>query len=202
MTSMPEHDPLVSLWQTAPKPDTQHLVQDLQRLNRLHQRLDRTVLAIMCGVAILLIFEEATGRTGSRGLLSLGFIAVVVVGVLWKRRARCSRLDALTMGTISLLKAMIKRAKKDLFIARCLYAGVPLGATVGYLVSNFVGIGASSHWRAAHSHLDHSHLDMVQTVADVAVLIVMIVAGFILARSRSVQVRELNEKLRAIESDL
>jgi hypothetical protein len=197
MTSMPPHDPLVSLWQTAPKPDTQHLVQDLQRLNRLHQRLDRTVLAIMCGTAILLIFEDATGRTGSHGFLSLGFIAVVVTGVLWKRRARCSRLDALTQGTISLLKAMIKRAKKDLFIARCLYAGVPLGATVGYLVSNYVGIGASSPVSASHPQLE-----MVQRIAHIVVLIVMIVAGFILARSRSVQVRELHEKLRAIESDL
>jgi hypothetical protein len=114
-----------------------------------------------------------------------------------KKRARCNRLDALTQGTISLLKAMITRAKKDLFVARCLYAGVPLGAAVGYVVSNFIGIGASSQGRAAHLHLE-----MVQRVADVVVLIVMMVAGVILARSRSVQVKELNEKLRAIESDL
>lgn len=197
MTSMPEHDPLVSLWQTAPKPDTQHLMQDLQRLNSLHQRLDRTVLAIMCGVAILLVFEEATARTVTHGFLSVGFITVVAVGVIWKRRARCNRLDALTLGTISLLKAMIARAKKDLFIARCLYAGVPIGAAVGYVVSYFLGIRASSPGRAANPHLE-----IVQTVADVVTLIAMMVIGVILSRSRSVQVRELSEKLRAIESDL
>jgi hypothetical protein len=46
MTSSPPHDPLVTLWQTAPKPDAQRLVRDLQRSNRLHERLNRTVLAI------------------------------------------------------------------------------------------------------------------------------------------------------------
>lgn len=197
MTPMPEHDPLVSLWQTAPEPDTQHVMKDLQRLNRMHQRLNRTVLAIMCAVAILLIFEEATGRRSSHGFLSVAWIAVVVVGVVWHRRARCKRLDALTLGTISLLKAMIARAKRDLFVARCLYAGVPLGAAVGYVVSKFLGNGGSSQGRAAHPRLE-----MAQTAADVVLLIVMMVAGVILARSRSVQVRELNEKLRAIESDL
>jgi len=197
MTSMPPHDPLVSLWQTAPKPNTQHLMQDLQRLNRLHRRHNRSVLAIVCGIAALLVFEEATGRAASHGFLSLGFIAVVVTGVVWQKRARCNRLDVLTLGTTRLLKAMIARAKRDLFVARCLYAGVPLGAAVGYAVSKFFGIGAPSQGRAAHLHLE-----MVQTVAAVVTLVVMIVAGAILARSRSVQVRELNEKLRAIESDL
>jgi hypothetical protein len=197
MTSMPPHDPLVSLWQTAPKPDTQNIMQDLQRLNRLHQRHNRTVLGVLCGIAVLLVFEEATGRLASHGIVSAGWIAVVVTGLVWQKRARCSRLDALTMDTVRLLKAMIARAKSDLFVARCLYAGVPLGAAAGYIVSKLAGIGASEAVTAAHPHLD-----MVQTGAGIVALAVMIVAGVVLARSRSVQVRELKEKLRAIESDL
>ena len=197
MTSMPPHDPLVSLWQTAPKPNTQHLMQDLQRLNRLHRRHNRSVLAIVCGIAALLVFEEATGRLASHGIVSAIWIAGVVAGLVWQRRARCSQLDALTPDTVRLLKAMIVRAKSDLFVARCLYAGVPLGAAVGYVVSKSAGIGASESGRAAHPHLE-----MVQTGAGVAALIVMMVVGVILARSRSVQVRELSEKLKAIETEL
>jgi hypothetical protein len=197
MMSMPPHDPLVSLWQTAPKPDTQHLMQDLQRLNRLHQRHNRSVLAIVCGFAVLLIFEEETGRLASHGIVSVIWIAGTIAGLVWQKRARCNRLDALTMDTVRLLKAMIARAKSDLFVARCLYAGVPLGAAVGYVVSRLAGIGASSPANVAHPHLD-----IVQTGAGVVALIVMIVVGVVLARSRSLQVRELTEKLRAIESDL
>ena len=197
MTSMPSHDPLVSLWQTAAKPDTQHLMQDLQRLNRLHQRHNRTVLAIVCGFALLLVFEEATGRLGSHGILSLLWIAVVVAGVLWQQRARCNRLDALTLDTVRLLKTMIARAKRDLFVARCLYAGVPVSATTSYVVSKLAGIGAPEPTRELHSHIE-----AVQTGAGVAALIFMMAAGVILARARSVQVQELSEKLRAIESDL
>jgi hypothetical protein len=55
MSSLPAHDPLVALWQTAPKPDTHHLLQDLQRLNRLHQPLNRSIWAIVCGIAALVI---------------------------------------------------------------------------------------------------------------------------------------------------
>jgi hypothetical protein len=126
MTSLPQHDPLVTLWQTAPKPDTQHLLQDLQRLDRLHQRLNRSVFAIMCGTSFLLIFAETTGRVTTHGTLSVIWILGLVIGVVWHRRARCNRSDALTLDTISLLKFMIARAKSDLFVARCLYAGVPV----------------------------------------------------------------------------
>ena len=149
MTSMPEDDSLVSLWQTAAKTDTQHLMQDLQRLNRLHQRHNQIVLAIMCGIAVLLVFEEATGRLGSHGILSAVWIAVVLAGVVWQRRTRCNRLDALTLDTVRLLKAMIARAKRDLFVARCLYAGVPLGGALGYVVSKLAGIGETEPARAA-----------------------------------------------------
>ena len=84
---MPPGDPLVTLWHTAPKPDTQHLLQDLQRLTRLHRRLNRTVATIMCGISLLLIFEEATGRVPTHGMLSVIWILGLVLGVLWRRSA-------------------------------------------------------------------------------------------------------------------
>ena len=197
MTSLPARDPLVALWQTAPKPDTQHLLLDLQRLNRLHQRLNRSVLAIVCGIAALLVFEEATGRVATHGALSVIWILGLVIGIVWHGRARCNRTDVLTLDTVSLLKSMIARAKSDLFIARCLYVGVPCGAMVGYSVMKLAGIGASPSANAVHAHL---HL--VQTGAGIAALVAMMVTGAILARSRHLQVQELSEKLRLIEADL
>ncbi len=197
MTSLPPNDPLVALWQTAPKPDTHHLLQDLQRVNRLHQRTNRSILAILCGIAILLIFEEATGRVATRGALSVIWILGLILGVVWRRRARCSRSDALTSDTVSLLKFMIARAKSDLFIARCLYAGVPCGAVFGYLVTKLAGIGAPPSAIAVPANLN-----LIQTAAGVAALIAMMVTGVILARSRRLQVQELSEKLRLIKADL
>jgi hypothetical protein len=195
MSSLPPRDPLISLWQTAPKPDTQHLVQDLQRLNRLHQRLNRSVFAIMCGISLLLIFEEGTGRVTTHGTLSVIWILGLVLGVVWRRRARCNRADALTLDTVSLLKLMIARAKSDLFVARCLYAGVPCGAAVGFLAMKLAGTGAPPP-------AIHPYLHLIQTGAGIAALVAMMVTGAILARSRRLQVQELSEKLRLIEADL
>jgi hypothetical protein len=197
MTSLPSNDPLVTFWQTAPKPDTQHLLQNLQRLNRLHQRLNRIVLAIMCGISLLLIFEEATGRVSTYGTLSVIWILGLVIGVVWHRRSRCNRSDALTLDTVSLLEFMIARARSDLFVARCLYAGVPCGAVVGVIVAKLAGIGASPSAISANPHL---HL--IQTGAGMAALIIMMVTGVILARARRLQVQELSEKLRLIKADL
>ncbi len=197
MTSLPPSDPLVALWQTTPKTGTQHVLQDLQRLNALHQRLNRSVLAIVCGVTILLVFEEATGRLKSHGLLSVMWIVGLIIGVILHRRAQCFRSDALTLDTVSLLKTIIVRAKRDLFVARCLYAGVPVGALVGYVVTQAIGIGTSSAGFAPRSHLH-----WIQTGAGVAALIIMIVTGAILARSRRLQVQELQEKLKSMTTDL
>ena len=172
-------------------------MQDLQRLKRLHPAHNRSVLAIVCGIAALLVFEEAMGRLASHGLLSAIWIAGILCGGAWHRRARCNRLDALTLDTVRLLKAMIARAKSDLLVARCLYAGVPLSAAAGYLALNVLGIGGSKSARAAHPHLD-----MAQTGAGVTALTLMVVAGAVLARSRKTQVRDLTAKLRAIKSDL
>ena len=151
MTSLPPHDPLSALWQTAPKPDTHQLLQDLQRLNRLHQRLNRSVFAILCGISLLLIFEEATGRVRTHGILSVIWILGLVLGAAWRRRSRRNRSDALTLDTVSLLKSTIARAKRDLFVARCLYAGVPCGAAVGFFVAKLAGISASPSAIAAHA---------------------------------------------------
>jgi len=197
MTSLPPDDPLVTLWQTAPKPDTQHLLQDLRRSNRLHQRLKRIVFAIMCGTAVLLIFEEATGRVTTHGMVSVIWILGLVLGVVWHRRVRCNRSDAITLDTVSLLKFMIARAKRDLRIARWLYAGVPCGAVAGFFAAKLAGIGASPNVIAVPPHLHP-----IETSARVAALVAMIVIGVILARSRHLQVQELSEKLRSIKADL
>jgi hypothetical protein len=196
MTSLPPDDPFVALWQTAPKPDTEHLMQDLQRLKQLHRRLNRSVLTILCGVALLLIFEEATGRVATHGALSVVYILVVSLDVVVRRRARCNRADALTLDTVSLLRSMIARARKDLNVARCLYAGVPAGALVSGLVAKLAGLGTSKSASAVHETL-HA----IQTAAGVAVLLAMIVTGIVLARARSLQVTQLSEKLRAVEED-
>jgi hypothetical protein len=197
MTSLPPRDPLVSLWQTAPKPDTQRLLQDLQSLNRLHQRMNRSVSAILCGVALLLIFEEATGRVTTHGVLSVIWTLGLVAGAIWRRRARCSRADALALDTVSLLKFMIARTKSDLFVARCLYAGVPFGALAGFIVAEITGISGPAAALAAHPRL---HL--IQTWAGIAALIIMVAAGAVLARSRSIQLQEFREKLRSLEAGL
>ena len=101
------------------------------------------------------------------------------------------------MDTVSLLKSMIARAKSDLFVARCLSAGVPCGALAGYAVTRVIGISASPSAIAVHAHL---HL--IQTGAGIAALIAMMVTGAILAPSRRLQVQELSEKLRLIQADL
>lgn len=194
MTSLPPHDPLIALWQTAPKPDTHNLLQDLQRLNRLHQRHNRSIRAIMCGIAILLIFEEATGRLATHGILSAIWILGLIIGVVLQRRSRCNRVDALALDTVSLLKFMIARAKKDLFVARCLYAGAPCGAVVGFIIAKLADIGPSQ--------AVGPRLNMIQTGAGIAALIAMMVTGVILARSRRLQVQDLTEKLRSINADL
>jgi len=197
MTSLPPQDPLVALWQTTPKPDTSHLLPQLQRLDRLHRRLNRTVLAIVCGIDSLLIFEEATSRVASHGILSVTWTLGLVIGLIFHRRARCNRSDALTLDTVSLLKSMIARAKSDLFVARCLYAGVPCGAVAGYIIVKLAGIGAPPLANGISPHLR-----TIQTGAGIAGLIVMMAAGAILARSRRLQVHELSDKLRSITDDL
>jgi hypothetical protein len=187
---MTPHDPFIDLWQTAPKPDTQHLMRDLERANRLHHRFNRTILAILCGIGLLLVFEESTGRVATHGALSAIWILAVTLGIGWQRRARCNRTDALALDTVRLLEVMIARAKRDLFLARCLYAGVPCGAALGFLV-----------FKPGAPAVD-ARLHLIQSALGVAALLAMMVTGAVLARSRRTQVEELTEKLRIIKTDL
>jgi hypothetical protein len=48
---------------------------------------------------------------------------------------------------------MIARAKSDLFVARCLYAGVPCGAAAGYLGMKLAGISTSPPAIAVSAHV-------------------------------------------------
>jgi hypothetical protein len=197
VTTIPPQDPLVSLWHTAPDPDPQQIVQAVQRFNRLHQRQIRAMWAIVLGLSVLFIFEEATGRLSSHGILSVLWIGCLIIGFFRQKRSRSNRLDAWSLDTVRLLKTMIARARRDLFLARCLWAGVPCGAAVGYVLAKLAGIGALPGASAAHPNLER-----MQTGAGVATLVIMIVTGVILARSRSAQVRELSARLRSIESDV
>jgi hypothetical protein len=65
-----------------------------------------------------------------------------------------------------------------------------------YIVVKLAGIGALP------SAAVHTHLHLIQTVSGAAALIAMMAADAILARSRHLQVQELSEELRLIESDL
>lgn len=197
MTSLPPQDPLAALWQSTPEPDTHHIFEDVLRLSRLQKRIGQSVLAILCGVAALLIFEEATGRVQSHGMLSIVWILSLLCGNLWRRRSRRNRSEVSTLDTVSLLKVMIGRAKTDLFLARCLYAGVPCGALLGYWLIRAAGLGAPAAPFAVQTSLQ-----LVQTGLGAAALILMTLTGAILNRSRRVQVRELEQKLRCIEEEL
>src|SRR5580692_9599627 len=103
MTSLPAHDPLVAFWQTAPKPDTNELLRDLLRLNRLHRRFNRSVWAIVCGIGVLFIFEETTGRIASHGVLSVIWTVGLAIGVVLQRRARIRHSTAFMLDTVSFL---------------------------------------------------------------------------------------------------
>lgn len=197
MTASPPPDPFVALWQTAAKPDTQRLLQDLQRVNQTHQRLNRALLAIGCGIALLLIFEEVTGRLMTRGILSVTWMLGLGGSLFRYRRTQCERSDALAQNTVSMLKFMLARARRGLLLARCLYAGTPLGALVGFIVARIAGLGAAPAIPAIHPQL---HL--IQTAAGVLALIVMMATGAVLARARHRQVQDFSQRLKSIESGL
>jgi hypothetical protein len=197
MSSSPLPDPLVTLWQTAARPDTRRVLQDLQRLKRMHRRLQRIVLAILVIVSILLILAEAIGRIATHGILSVIWILALAIGIAWQRRSQCNRIDALALDTVSLLKFMLARVNKDLFIARCLYAGVPCGALAGFFIVKITGNG-----RAPAAIAVHPQLDLILTGAGVVLLIAMVASGIILARSRRLQLKALREKLRSLEAGL
>lgn len=197
MMPLPSQDPLAALWQTAPKSDTSSLLQDLQRVNRHHQRLYRIVFVILCGTGLLLIFDAVTERSMAHGALAVIWILGLVLGVAWYRRARCNRAEAITLDTVRLLRFMIARAQKDLRIARCLYAGAPCGAVAGFIMARLTGFGAAPNATAVSPHVY-----LILTGAALAALIAMMAIGLVVARERRLQVQELREKLRSIHEDM
>ncbi|MGJ5816519.1 hypothetical protein [Paludibaculum fermentans] len=196
---IPQHqrDPIIALWQSAPAPDAHQLLKDLERQKQLHQRLRRTILAILSGIGVLLIFEEATGRIASYGVLSTLWNLGLAIGLVYRRRAACGRTDGLTLDLVSLLKRMLAQARRDLFLARCLYAGVPLGALAGYVVVNLVGVST-----VPPAPGSGRYLHAVQTGGGIAALLAMMLAGVLLERSRRIQVQDLSHKLRSITDDM
>src|SRR5579875_3771463 len=188
MNCTPSNDPLVALWQSAPTPDPDRLMRDLQRLQRMHRRLIGVIGGLLSGVTLLLVLAEMTGHPATHGILSATWILGLTIGTVWQWRARCSRIDALTLDTIRSLKWMLGRAKRDLMLARCLYAGVPCGALIGTFVSKLLHQGASPE-AALRPAVP------ILSVAGLAVLLFMMAAGFVLARSRRFEVKRLADKL-------
>lgn len=197
MTPLSPRDPLAALWQTAPKSDTSSLLQDLQSVNRRHQQLYRIVFAILCGTSLLLISDAVTERSMTHSALCVMWNLGLVLGIVRYRRAACNRAEEITFDTIRLLRFMIARAKRDLRIARYLYAGAPCGAVVGFLIARLTGMGASPNAIAVSPQV---HL--IRTGAALAALIAMVAIGLTVARDRRLQIQELSEKLKSIQEDV
>lgn len=194
--SNPSPDPFAQLWQSAPAPDTQQLMQDLRRLQSVHQRQNRVLIAILCATGLLLVFGAVALRSVSLGVVT-GLWIAFVAGIIWYQRARCRAADALDLDTVSLLKRMIERAKRGLTQARRLYAGVPVAAMAGALVTRMFLPSA-----VLGGHAIHPWLMQIYTIGCVIMLVVMVGAGLVLARARRRQLGELAEKLTAIEDDV
>lgn len=193
MTEPDTNDPFARLWQSAPLPDTGQLMHDLRRLQRVHQWQNRILVGLLGAIALLLVFAEAILRSLPLGIVTVLWIAFVA-GAIWYRRVRCRAADALDLDTVSLLKRMIKRARKGLADARRLYIGVPLAAAAGAGATRFFwpGLGSGKPAVAVWLHVTY-------TAASLVMLIVMIGAGLILARARRRQLRELTDRLRLFE---
>jgi len=61
---------------------------------------------------------------------------------------------------------MIERAKGDLFVARCFYAGVPFGAVAGFFLAKLAGMGASPWLKAVDSNLHRMQTGAAVTAFD------------------------------------
>jgi len=196
MNEPSQTDPFATLWQSTPKPDTGQLLQDLQRLQKSQRWHSRILIIILCGIALFLVCEDATGRAGTHGLISALWIAFVA-GALGYQRARCRAVDPLDLDTVSLLKRMIARAKRGLFQARCLYLGTPLGAVTGAVLMRVMAPGA-----APGGHIVQPGLAQMQMIIGLIALVTMIIAGLALARARRRQLLELTGKLKSLEESL
>jgi hypothetical protein len=153
--------------------------------------------AIVCGTSLLLILEEATGRIATHGWLSASWIACLIAGVIWRYATRCHYSDVIDMDTVSLLRRSIRQARKDLFLARCLYAGVPCGALGGFLLMQL-----TLRHTSALTLVTDPTIRLIQAAAGIAALLAMMITGAVLARSRRQLARKLGENLRSLEIDL
>ena len=196
MSETRNSDPLAQLWQSGSKPDTQQLMLDLRRLQKVHQWQNRILILILCATTVLLTSVAVIQQSAGLGIFAALWIAFVAAAV-WYERARCRAADALDLDTVSLLKRMIKRARRGLSQARRLYAGVPLAAAAGAIVMRIFTRGP-----ALGQHGPQAWVTTTYTVASLILLAFMIAAGLVLARARQSQIRQLGEKLRSLEDDV
>jgi len=196
MTEPNAPDPLARLWQSAPEPDTGRLMHDLRRLQKAHQRHKLTIICLLCATTLVLVFAEAVVRSVPLGVVTALWIAFVA-GAIWYQRVRCRAADALDLDTVSLLKRMIQRARKGLAQARRLYAAALVAAAAGWVATRtfMPDLGAGRPSATAWLHVTY-------TIASLALLVVIVSAGLLLARARQRQLRELTEKLRLFEDVL
>ncbi|MEO8314920.1 MAG: hypothetical protein ABI645_09015 [Pseudomonadota bacterium] len=186
-------DLLVGLWQSGAKPDTAHLMRDLERQNRTQLLQQWLIIAVLGCSSILLAFAEATGGLRTHGILSLTWLSALGLGGLAHFRARHRRAEILNLDTQRLLDAMISRAERGLMLARFLYAGTPVGAVAGYAIVQLTHVGIA---------VTHRPLGTLQAVLGVMLLVVMVVAGLLLARARRAQLVALIQKKRDMEVEL
>ena len=189
---MTEPDPFIALWQTAPQPDTQDLIDAVKRADAAHRRLNLSLLALMALITLVIAFEEATGRLRTHGAVTILWSVGLIAGLLWHRRAGRRLSAALSEDTMSLLGLMIRRAKRGLALARYLYLGTPAGAVAGWFIGNAVHISAGGTGWLSH----------VQTAIGIVMLSVMMVSGLVLAGLRRRQVDELSARLREFQDDM
>ena len=189
---MTESDPFIALWQTAPQPDTQGLVEAVKRADAAHRRLNWTLVALLSAITLIIAFEEATGRLRTHGAVTVLWSIALIAGFMRHRRATRRLSTALSEDTQSLLNLMLSRAKRGLRLARCLYLGTPIGAVIGWFIGGAIHINAAgTGW-----------LSQLQTALGLAMLSTMMVSGLVLAGLRRRQVDDLSAKLRAFQDDL
>jgi len=98
-----------------------------------------------------------------------------------------------------MLTRMIARTKRGLLLARCLYAGTPLGALAGFAITR--GADIVFGWQQTGGAASPG-LALVQSVAGIAVLLIMMACGVVLARVHHRQLRDLEGKLKESDSDV
>ena len=184
-----DHD-LIRVWRSNPQVDTQSLMQNLAAQNRTRRIQATVILALLGAVSLLLVLAEIAGKLGTHGLLSLLWLTCLAVGALLQNRAHRGRVNALASDTRGLLKFMIRRARRGLTLARCLYAGTPTGAMMGWLLTTTIDPDAG------RGH----HVASLQAAAGAALLVMMILAGLVFARRRRAELMNLEEKQSSLQS--